>query len=376
MRKFPALNPALLAFPMLMGGTLFALLGQVDLERGTDLGPPAPEVPIEPALLEDWRDVPGWNGLACSECHSTVAREWAASAHGLAWVDRDYIASRRRKRRPESCLACHIPQPLLMDGELAEKVRARDPQGSDAHFGVTCATCHRGPDGVVLGPWGASTQAHVSRRSEYHMLPEGTGDGFDPGPEETAASSVSSNDLCARCHSTTIGPVIGIAKDFADLDKGRAGLSCVGCHMAPVQRRWAQTPAAAEGTDGADSSVPVRWGRSHALQTPRDPSFLRRAFGWTWEGEAGQQRLLLENRAGHRVPGAVGRYLDFTITALGADGQALGVQTLALDSSAFLPVNGSRAFAMPSGATGVLVVGEHEDPRSDRAVEFLRLTLP
>src|SRR6185503_17542859 len=98
-----------------------------------------------------------------------------------------------------------------------------------------------------------------------------------------------SNALCSACHAFNIGPVIGIAKDFATANLEGRGLSCVGCHMAPVERAWA-------------SDAPPRPGRSHAIQTPRDPAFLRLAFGTTVRTAGGKTTLVLENQAGHRVP--------------------------------------------------------------------------
>ena len=80
-----------------------------------------------------------------------------------------------------------------------------------------------------------------------------------------------SSELCAVCHKTNIGPVVGIAKDYFASKQAERGRTCVGCHMAKVERAWA---------DG--EGVPVRVGRSHAIQTPRDPSFLRQAFALSW----------------------------------------------------------------------------------------------
>jgi hypothetical protein len=55
-------------------------------------------------------------------------------------------------------------------------------------------------------------------------------------------------------------------------------------------------PVADPGSEG-----PPR--RSHALQTPRDPTFLRRAFAVRLDRSGGGTALVVENRAGHRVPG-------------------------------------------------------------------------
>jgi hypothetical protein len=197
---------------------------------------PAPAVKLQPER------VPGLDAYACVGCHREVGEEWAGSAHGLAWVDEAYHAELQGKKRPELCYGCHAPEPLLA-GELTPRPDARD---SGRDLGVSCESCHAEASGAMLGPHGTETPAHPSKRSEHMSAP-------------------GSNALCSACHAFNIGPVIGIAKDFATAGLEARGLSCVGCHMAPVERAWA-------------SDAPAHTGRSHALQTPRDPAFLRNAF--------------------------------------------------------------------------------------------------
>jgi len=82
-------------------------------------------------------------------------------------------------------------------------------------------------------------------------------------------TETASSRMCAVCHATNIGPVVGIAKDFLGAKLEEQGSSCIGCHMAPMDRKPSK---------GAEESAPVRPGRSHAIQTPRDPAFLALAF--------------------------------------------------------------------------------------------------
>lgn len=291
-------------------------------ERTDELAEPAPTWRGEPEV------VPGWERLACVECHADVVDEWKSTLHALAWVDETYQDDLADKRRPQSCWGCHAPRPLAPDWPRKPK-----PRADERELGVTCETCHRGPDGTLLGPWGLPTDAHASVRSERFV-----GDG-------TIA-------LCTSCHATTIGPVVGIAKDF----EGGGERTCVGCHMRPKERVLA---------DGSR-----RPGRSHALQTPRDPAFLARAF----ELELGTDppTLRITNLAGHRIPGLVGRRIEFTIEPL-AGGRPTGRIRHVVDDDAWLAAGASVAIplALDGGETAVLVRGEHDDPRLARTVEFL-----
>ncbi|MFT7543150.1 MAG: hypothetical protein ACI9K5_004135 [Gammaproteobacteria bacterium] len=350
----------LLSVLVIGAAALSAGVGQGQQDHKPLLSPPAPTTLFEPSVLG------GLEELECTPCHSAVTAEWSAGAHALAWVDTVYRESILDRRRPKACHACHIPQPLLVTGELPERLRPRDSEAADAHFGVSCVTCHQGPDGSILGPWGAQTTAHKSTLSRQHLSGVEAGD------------TGGSNALCSTCHSTNIGPVFGVAKDFKEAGMGERGLTCVGCHMAPIERRWANEPGDKLGSKfGADlaldESVPLRIGRSHALQTPRDPAFLRLAFGWSLTGDSGARKLVLKNQAGHRVPGIIGRAIVFQVTSLGAAGEELGTGDLNVDSFSYLPVDGAQELALAAGAVAVRIVGKHKDPRASRSEVFLEL---
>ncbi len=349
------LGPILLLSMLVLGSVAFSAgVGQEERGDRPPLNPPAPTTLFEPSVLG------GLEQLECTQCHSAVAAEWSAGAHALAWVDTEYRESILDRRRPKVCHGCHIPQPLMATGELAKRVRPRDSESADAHFGVSCVTCHAGPGGSILGPWGIETAAHTSTLSKQFLRGEEAGD--------TGGSTA----LCSTCHSTNIGPVIGVAKNFREAGMAERGLSCVGCHMAPVERRWANEP----GADlASDESVPLRAGRSHALQTPRDPAFLRLAFGWSLGGVAGSRRLVLKNQTGHRVPGIIGRVMVFQVTSLGAAGEELGTAEMTVDSVDYLPFDGSQELALAAGAVAARIVGRHEDPRASSSEVFLELTV-
>jgi hypothetical protein len=291
--------------------------------------------------------------IACTKCHSAIAAEWSTSAHALSWLDPIYQEDVKEKKRPEGCWGCHVPEPLH-SGELGQKPPAR---AEEREVGIRCESCHAGKDGEVLGPFGAPTEAHKSIKSE-HFVGEGR------------------NLLCSSCHRTNIGPVIGLAKDFETARLGEQGLTCVGCHMAPIERAIANAPAAGErAVTNASAGDPAkelapRAGHSHALQSPRDPAFLRLAFDLTARVENGRTIVRIQNRAGHRVPGLIGRSITFKAEALSADGKSLAKGELEIDHRSFLPVADQLEIALGAAAASVHVVGLHFDPRLEKQVSF------
>lgn len=286
----------------------------------------------------------------CARCHAEVAREWAESAHAHAWTDAHYQAELGALRRPESCHPCHAPQPLAERALGAAPLVRSDEQEPRAH-GVSCASCHAGPAGAQLGPIGAPTSAHATQRSERMLAP-------------------AVDELCASCHATTIGPVIGLAADFRDGGPRAAGASCVGCHLP-------ERAHSIEGAGAAAASAPARLVRSHALRGPGDAAFLRSAFELRVRAQRpGALELELHNRAGHRVPGLVGRVLSFELHALGAQGARLASARAELDARYPLPVSGQLEFALAwpgeHAASALECVGWHVARAGEPPREFWR----
>lgn len=305
--------------------------------------------------------LPGWERHSCAKCHEEVAREWASSTHAMAWIDPRYQEALADMKRPEACHNCHIPAPLhpqAADGKPPQKPATRPlasaaadapRMDADVHYGVSCATCHEGKDGVILGPRGGPTDAHPTQKDDSF-----TDDGADR--------------LCISCHATSVGPVVGVAKDFVDTRQRQThGLSCVGCHMQPLER-----PIAAEEGKPAH---PSRSTRSHALQTPRDPAFAARAFAITVEPQGADGFLVaLANTTGHRVPGLVGR--EFLVDAIlrDASGAELAREELVVDRGSAIPADGAARLELPTkpGAREVLVVVRHLGPGMDDPIEIKR----
>lgn len=296
-----------------------------------------------------------WKELACAGCHENVAREWARSTHALAWDDPRFLEDLEDRRKPEACHTCHIPEPLA-GVEPGQKPLAR-PAGENVatHLGVDCAACHLGKEREILGPLGAPTKAHTSARSPA-FTPEGR------------------SLLCVSCHATTVGPVIGIAQDFVETDQAAKGLSCVGCHMQALERTFVADPARAAQL--GDAPYPRRAGRSHELQSPRDPAFLARSFVLVARLEGEEALLEVRNACGHRVPGLVGREIALELELLDASGARVAQASLALDHQDFLAVDEARTLHLGRVGTKLRVVGWHVSPGFAAKQRFLELELP
>jgi RNase P subunit RPR2 len=286
---------------------------------------------------------PAWEELDCSRCHETIAKEWASTRHAQAWNEEVYQEELATIKRQSKCTSCHAPQPLLVNG-IEERVTVRD---NDRHLGIDCRSCHLGADGSIHGPWGAPTEAHKSTKSKL----------FD---------ATGSNELCLSCHSRSVGPVIGIGRDFDDAELSDRGFSCVGCHMAPVERPIANQ-------DGLEA----RLGRSHLLQTPRDPAFLRQAFAIEVERIEGGARLEISNRAGHRVPGLNDRFLIFELDLQDASGASIARDEVEISRSEPLGVAESIVVDLAGvGAASLLIRGVHEAESITEDVVFLEQRFP
>ena len=327
-----------------------AIVGQ-DKPKAWDLKAPAPAAQFTPAKIDKLDE------LSCTACHADVVEEWASTGHALAWVDEQYVDELKEKKKPESCWGCHIPKPVMQSSLSARPT----PRDDARRFGVACESCHLGPDGVMLGPRGTPTSAHASKASDAF-----TGQGSDA--------------LCIACHKVNIGPVVGVAKDFEQSGQEKRGQSCVGCHSANVEMRFAKSPIEGGGDKGGEKSgdptatrgnVPLRKGKSHALQTPRDPTFLRRAFELSLHVLDGKSLVTVKNAAGHRVPGLIGRKITFKAEALDAQGNVLTKGELVIEADTYLPVDQSLDLALSARAAEVHVVGLHDDPRASAPVTFI-----
>ncbi|HJO26676.1 MAG TPA: multiheme c-type cytochrome [Planctomycetota bacterium] len=330
--------------------------GQTPQEEQRDSSS-GPKTSSTPALLDGWQD------LRCTECHAAQVEEWAGSAHAFAWESPAYQAGLPHLRRPARCHGCHAPEPLHL-AQIGAKPRVR---AEYRHLGVDCLACHLGPGETMLGPHGRSSEAHATAR----------GASFKPG----------SNDLCIVCHRVTVGPVIGIAKGFVAEGPDGRQRSCVGCHMAFVERdprpdKDGPVGPLDEGDerDEGDEEALPRPGRSHRLRGPGDPAFLAEAFAVTLIGKGDGAAISIVNQAAHRLPGLQEQSFVFHTTVLGEAGESLAEAEHTIDARSHIAAYGSAELPLPEarasvGNVRVQLTATHHPHGGGAPLQFLDMTL-
>src|SRR5690606_14810701 len=272
--------------------------------------------PHEPSASEDSCTVaaPSPDSAAtCGKCHTEIYAEWKDRAHAHAWVDPVFQEALKDKKRPELCYPCHIPTPVL--DKLGSKPGTRDELRDE---GVTCVSCHK-REQAMHGPFGAKTDAH-------------------PSEKDAAFTESGSNALCVSCHSTKIGPVLPVGRDFADAKLDEQGKSCVGCHMAEVERHLAVSMVTGQPVGEK------RKGRKHDVLGPNNPDFCGKAFHVSARRDGGAIVLTVANEAGHRVPGLTLRKFLIHVRVLGGGGDVGSAGPFEIGGENELAVQEKREF--------------------------------
>lgn len=230
----------------------------------------------------------------CAECHVEITRQWAGSAHATAWTDPVFLNA-THGRRPQQCLPCHAPGPLL-DQSPDESPKLRAEHHED---GVDCGACHQSECGYV-GPY----------RS------------WGPHPTRQDRTRLPTTGFCATCH--VVEAEEHESYYLPSLDANQTPKGCVGCHMPPGQSRLTQ--------DHLLSYVhPQRLVRDHSFPVWTE-EVLRNAV----EVEDFEVRRrdeiqldvsfnLINRGAGHRIPtGHFGhRYVKVSVTLFDGKGDPL-----------------------------------------------------
>lgn len=244
--------------------------------------------PLRPAL-EPLAQVGSLSAQRCGACHPDIAREWAASHHGIAFSDPLYQAELELEGKPYFCEHCHAPlveqQPAPARGVLLAWPKLLPLTKENPRFdeklrgeGVTCVACHQVGD-AIAGPYATTSSPHAVRE-----VP-GFGD-------ET---------LCEGCHTlalTKLGsfqrPLMETLTEWREYRAKGGDQRCVDCHMPSVEPR------------SAGVGAPVRPGRSHQVRGPADADFVKSAIEVRRADVTrdGRLSLTLFNGSGHRVPTA------------------------------------------------------------------------
>ncbi|MBI4221693.1 MAG: hypothetical protein HY607_03285 [Planctomycetes bacterium] len=204
------------------------------------------------------------------------------SAHFLAGVDPFPIHARGAEEEGKSCDVCHFPKPFqITDIEkmyATEGIQKPTPRSKDMEdVGLTCASCHLTPEGVIRGPYEVNA------------------------PHKTVqVKKMQTADMCAYCHSLgrrVIGKQTQTYLEWRE-DFNMPGLGrqhCQDCHMPRTLRK------AAENFD-----VPIRAVSRHLWTGGHSTQRLRTALSLVaiqpQQGQSGLEFHVINIGAGHSVP--------------------------------------------------------------------------
>ena len=227
----------------------------------------------------------GFEDGKCKSCHPAIWREWEKSMHAQAWVDEIYQdAAKVIPNREKSCDPCHAPEPILVTG-IEKMPKLRNVQRDS---GVSCLVCHIDKDGAMHGPQAsAETNFHANVTDPVYEAP---------------------TKLCATCHGQPSVPEHDQVSSFLESRFATGKKSCATCHMPIVKRL--QSTASYESIKG----------RKHTWRGSRSVAQLKGAASLKIEYTEKKATVVLENKAGHLLPGGTLRVIILDVTHLAPDG--------------------------------------------------------
>lgn len=266
------------------------------------------ERPMEVAVPEGLSSL---SAEECGLCHEEIYEEWKSSIMAQAWTEPYFQVDFVWDNSMQICKNCHTPlanqQEHLVLGfndkakldPILEPNPDYDPDLQNE--GVTCAVCHI-KDGVIVGPFGAKTDAHPTRKD----------DRFTDG-----------RSVCKKCHwirgdRWDMFLKLPPCGNFAEIEETGKPINCVKCHMPRVTRVMA--------TGG-----PVRTGGRHTWRGGHDKEMVKSAakIELTEETDpsAAKKRYTLSVTnvgAAHRLPtGTPDRHLEVSFKLYDSGGKLI-----------------------------------------------------
>ena len=235
----------------------------------------------------------------CKSCHPAIWREWEKSMHAQAWRDEIYQeAAKQIADREKSCDPCHAPEPILVTG-IGEMPTLRNVQRNS---GVSCLVCHLDSDGAMQGPpASAETNFHANVTNPIYKSP---------------------TKLCATCHGQPNVPEHDQVSSFLESRFAAEKQSCATCHMPVVKRM--QSTASYESLKG----------RKHTWQGSRSVTQLKSAATFKIEFTEKKATVILQNKAGHLLPGGTLRVIVLDVTHLAPDKTQRGKKQVLISAKA------------------------------------------
>ncbi len=253
----------------------------------------------------------GFKSGKCKSCHPAIWREWEKSMHARAWTNEIYQeAAAQVADRETNCDRCHAPEPILITG-VGKMPKLRNEERDS---GVSCLVCHLDAAGAMHGPaTSAETSFHENVTNPIYREP---------------------TLLCSTCHGQPSVPEHDQVSSFLKSSFAAENKGCATCHMPAVKRL--QSTASYESIAG----------RKHTWPGSRSFAQLRRAVTVDFEFASAKASVIVENRAGHLLPGAVMRVIVLNVYTLAPDGTQRQLLTFPFSEkkSSRLSVNGRKKF--------------------------------
>jgi hypothetical protein len=240
----------------------------------------------------------------CGECHASIEKEWAASAHSRAAKSSLY-KKMLAQTEAKACEPCHEP--------FVGHAGVTEPALSE---GVSCEVCHTMPE-VTVSKERGTFELHPEENTKYGPLCDAKAPYFH---KVSCTTLHAESRFCAACHlliqTTPQGvtlPIFTEYEEWLQSPYAKNGTPCQECHMPGAKG------VVAEGAD-------VREDVPHHGFLSRDGLLRQYAL-------SGQARLFVEGKnlvveisltnegAGHSVPsGLPGRQVVLRVSAIGDSG--------------------------------------------------------
>ncbi len=268
----------------------------------------------------------------CGECHVAIYREFAhgfgsdiqrktvpmttlageadlsppagvsatATAHAVAGVDPYPRHARDKEQDGRSCNGCHFPEAFELGSLDAAEYFQPVPRPKEKEIGgLTCASCHLTPAGLVRGPY--------SLRAPHEVYPD---------------VRMKTSLMCAYCHSLgkrVAGKQTQTFLEWRDdfFRKGLGSQNCQDCHMPRTLRKLAENYPLPE-------RVVARhlWTGGKSLQ--RLTSALNNVIIQPSAGKSEFEFHLINIGAGHSVPTGSNRHAIYLqVEAVDAKGRVV-----------------------------------------------------
>jgi hypothetical protein len=279
----------------------------------------------------------------CANCHAEIYRQWSASSHaraavnrhflnmfyGTDWHDQPDIGWNFRQDQPDAravCSACHLPtvmanSPIAEDPALAAGV---------AREGIHCDFCHKIADSEFthsldsLGLQHGRDALRIVRPASGPQVFFGPRDDVDRGAD-AFSPLYRSSAYCASCHEGTLFGmhVYETYSEWLASPYAAQGVECQTCHM----KSNGSTKNTAPGHGGLDRD-PATLG-THHFPGSTDDELLRSSVALTMRGSRQGVRVhgivtVQPKHVGHRLPtGSPERHLILTVRATTNQGDEL-----------------------------------------------------